>query len=510
MRLTIPSIGSVGVNKDQLPHELPISALSEVSNIRMRNGCVERIAGDVEVFTTPPVIPYFVCMYRTSSTRFVAYAGLTAVYVDDGTTQTDITGTAPGGSATDKWTGGTLNSVLVLNNGYNLPTYWAGNVANNLATLPGWDATWKCHSMRPFKNYLIGMNWTKNTNFYPNMVKWSSAADPGTVPASWNEADPTVDAGETDLSETAGILVDGLPLGDMFVIYKTDSMYAMTYIGGQYIWQFRKLQGEIGILARGCVCDTPVGHLVLTIGDLVIHNGGNPQSVLTNSMREWLFDEMDMNYSDRSFVISNPGMNEAWVCFPTSGSEVCTKALIWNWKDNTFSIRTLANVTCGTSGQYEYSSGASWASDVETWADDVTIWNSSDIAVTQSRFLLGTSAPKLLGVDIGTDFDGETFTATVERTGLTFDDPESVKLVRSVFPRIDGTSGGTVYIQIGATMDVEGSYTWTDPVAYVIGSTYRADMFSSGRALGYRIYSTASIEWRIKSLDMDVVKLGNY
>lgn len=509
-RVTIPDIGSLGLNKDMQPHELPVSALSEVQNIRMRDGSAERIYGETPVFTTPVVAPYHVQLFQTANSRFVVHVGTAAAYADDGSTQTNITGTAPTGSAGDRWTGGILNGVLVLNNGIDQPMYWSGDVAANLATLPGWTSTWRCAAMRPFKNYLIGMNWKKNTTYYPHMVKWSSAADPGTVPASWNEADPAVDAGETDLSETPGGIVDGLALGDTFIIYTTDAMYAMSYIGGQYIWQFRKLPGEVGLLARGCVCNIPSGHLVLALGDLVIHSGTGPQSILTGKLRRWLFSQIDENYSDRSFIVSNPALNEAWVCFPEVGQSVCTKVLIWNWSDNTFSLRDLNNVTCGTSGQYEFTSGASWSSDADTWDSDLTSWNKSDIALTQSRFLLGTSTPKLLGIDIGTDFDGITFTAKVERTGLHFDAPDSVKLITAIFPRIEGTTGATVYIQAGGAMDVEGSYTWSDPVPYVIGTTYRADTFASGRFLAYRVYSVDVMEWRIKSIDMEIKTMGMY
>ena len=509
-RVTIPAIGSVGINKDVQPQELPVSALTDAQNMRMRDGSAERIAGDTSVFTTPSIVPRHVQMYQTAAARFVIHAGISAVYADDGSTLTDITGTTPTGSDGDRWSGSVLNGVLVLNNGVDQPMYWGGDTALNLATLTGWTSTWRCKSMRAFKSYLIGLNWTKGTTTYPHMVKWSSAADPGTVPASWNEADPSIDAGEIDLSETPGGVVDGLALGDTFVIYTTDAMYAMSYIGGQYIWQFRRLPGEVGLLARGCVCNIPTGHLLLTLGDVVMHSGTGPQSILTGKMRRWLFSQIDETYSDRCFVVSNPALNEAWVCYPETGQSVCTKALIWNWVDNTFSLRDLSSVTCGTSGQYEYTSGASWASDAAAWDTDITAWSASDIALTQSRFLLGTTGPKLLGIDIGNDFNGTTYTAKVERTGLAFDAPDSVKLIKAVYPRIDGTTGSTLYIQAGGAMDVEGSYTWSDPIPYVIGTTYRADLFVSGRFLAYRVYSTDAFDWRIKSLDMDIQTMGAY
>ena len=111
---------------------------------------------------------------------------------------------------------------------------------------------------------------------------------------------------------------------------------------------------------------------------------------------------------------------------------------------------------------------------------------------------------------VGNDFHGTDFTASIERTGLAFGDPAIVKTVRSVYPRIDGNNGSTIYIQLGATMDVEAPYTWTDPISYTIGSTYKADSFISGRFIGYRVYSTDTFSWRAKSLDFDVVMRGRY
>lgn len=509
-RLTIPALGSAGVNRDMQPHELPISALSDVKNIRMRDGSAERIAGDVPVLKTPTATPYWLQIYKPLGANYVIHAGLTSVHANQADSLVNITGPALTGTDNDRWTGGVLNGVLVLNNGVNQPMYWGGNVATTLAVLPGWNSTWRCQSMRPFKNYLVGLNWTKGANPYPNMVKWSAAADPGAVPATWNEADPTNDAGEIDLSETSGVVVDGLPLGDTFVVYKSDSMYAMTYIGGQYIWQFRRLPGDVGILARGCVCNTPVGHLVLTLGDAVIHNGMGPKSILSGKVRRHLFSTMDGEFASRSFVIANPATNEAWICYPETGSQVCTKALIWNWVDDTFSFRDLNGVTCGTSGQYESNGQSPWATDTGTWADDDTTWDAAYLPATQARFILGTTAPALLGVDVGNDFSGSAFSASIERIGLGFDAPDSVKLCSAIYPRIDGTTGSTVYIQAGGAMDVEGPYIWSDPVPYVIGSTYRADLFASGRFLAFKVYSTGALSWRIRSLDMDVQAVGRY
>lgn len=507
-RATLPNLGSLGVLRDPPAHEIDPSALSDGLNLRMRDGCAERIVGEAQVFTTPAVTPYWVGLYATPLARYVVHAGTAAVYADDGATRANITGAALNGAVDNRFTGGVLGGVLVLNNGVDKPRYWGGS--GSLADLPAWGATWKCAVMRAHKNYLIALDVTKGATRYPHMVKWSSAADPGTVPASWNEADPAVDAGELDLAETTDRMVDALPLGDSLVIYKGSSMYAMTYIGGAYIWQFRRLPGETGMLAAGCGCIVPGGHLVLTAGDVVLHNGAGVQSILGGRMRRWLFDQIDPTNYARSFVVSNPALDEAWVCFPTNGSAACDRALIWSWKDNTLSVRELNAATYACSGQFDASADPSWAGDAAAWSSDATTWSQSDIPPQQARLLISSAAPKLLVADSGNTFAGAAYTARAERLGLAFGAPERVKLVRSIVPRIDGATGQTVQIQVGGAMDVEGPYTWSDPVAHTIGTSYKTDLMATGRFLAWRVQSTGSFSWRIRSIDLDIVQQGAY
>lgn len=509
--VTIPAVGSQGLILDQLPHELEQSAWSDAQNIRFSEGSAWRFLGDTQVFDAPTVTPYWIGGYNTTTTRYVVHAGLAAVFVDDGTTRTDITGTAPTGGIDDRWTGGSLNGVLIMNNGVDKPQYWGGNVANNLATLPNWNANHICGVMRPYRQYLVALDVTKSGTRYPHMVKWSSPAEPGTVPASWDETDPATDAGEVDLAETSDLLVDCLPLGAANIVYKERSMYAMTYIGGQYIFQFQRLPGDYGMLWRGCAAVTPMGHVVLTAGDLVLVRGtGEPESLLTGRMRRWLFSQIAADLYKRAFVVANIARTEVWVCFSGPSDTACTKALVWNWRDNVFSVRDLQNVTYGAIGQTAVSSTETWASDSGAWASDVTAWAEAGLAPSETQLFLASTAPKIVYVDSAATFAGTAFNASLERTGLSFGDPSVVKVVRGIRPRVDGVAGQTLTIQVGGAMDVEGPYTWSPAVTYTIGSSYKADTFASGRFIGIRVSSSASAAWRISSYDVDVVTRGLY
>ena len=399
-----------------------------------------------------------------------------------------------------------LGGVYVQNNQKDVPSFWGGDTGTNLATLTGWDTNHRCEAIRSFKAYLIALNVTKTSTNYASMVKWSDAAAPGAIPSLWAAAADN-DAGEVDVAETPDSIVDGRALGDTFVIYKSASMYAMQYVGGNDIFRFSRLPGDHGMLAQNCAADCPMGHVVLTASDVIVHNGTGPTSILDSKMRRWLFSQIDSTYATRSFLVANHAWSEVWICYPMPGSTACTRALIWNYKTNTFGVRELPNVTAGDFGPMVATASDQWKDDTETWNDDTTTWDQIDISNADKRVLMSSTDSKIYLMDSSQSFAGTAYTSTLERTGIAFGNPVKSKLIRAIYPRIDAPTGTQLSIQVGAAMDAERSPGWSTAVTYTVGSSYKADVMCAGRFLGLRI-SGAAGSWRLKSLDIDFIEQG--
>lgn len=505
----VPNAGQ-GVNLDLMPEELPDGVWSACQNMRFRNGFAERYRGMANLFDTPAVIPYWITPYGTATARYWIHAGIAAVYADDGTTRTNITpASAPTGAIDDRWTGGTLNGVLVMNNSVDQPLYWGGNVANDLAVLTGWNSAWRCKSLRPFKNFLIALNITKTSTNYPHMVKWSHSADAGTIPTSWDETDVTKDAGEFPLSETPDLIVDGLPLGDAFIIYKERSMYAMTTTSDARVFRFQRLPGEIGMLARGCAVNTPLGHVVLAAGDVVLNNGQGAVSIADGQVREYIFSSMNSEKSNRSFVCANPQKNEVLICFPTGESEFCDKAAVWNWKDKTWGLRDLQNVTYGDAGQINATTPIQWDSSTLTWESSVTSWNENEYSPNEARLLFSRTTA-ISAFDIGSTDSGVQMDSSLERVGISFGDPYINKLCRGIHPRIDAAAGTVLNISVGGSMVASELPSYSAPVTFTVGTDQKIDLFASGRFLAIKIESSDYSPWRLRSFDCDIVPMGAF
>lgn len=509
MKKTIPVCGQYGVIKDQPAQELPINAWSDARNVSFRGGLMRRMEGQSQLFATPAVTPYFVMAHQTATKRYWVHAGLAAVYVDDGTTRTDITGTAPTGAIDNKWTGGTLSGILGLNNGVDKPMSWDGDVTHKLATLPGWDVNERCGVLAAFKQFWVALDITKTATRYPYMVKWSSAATPGANPASWDETDVTLDAGEQDLGESGDTMIDGRPLGDTFIIYKQNTRIAMRQTFDARVFSFQRLPGAAGALARGCVAEAPGGHYVFGNGDIYMHAGGEPVSLVDATNRDYIFAAMDSTNAQRSFVVSNTPHNEVWFCYPEQGKSACTMAYVYNYKDKTHYFRALPNVTDADSGMLAYAEPTidSMTLPIDSYTGPI---DSNIYSPINQRLIMVTTAPRLDIADSGVTFAGTAFTAYVERTGLVpDDDPSRVKILTKIVPRITADAGTVVLIEAGGSMSAEEDPEWTFSSSYTVGSDREAYGFATGKFLSVRFSSTAGA-WAIKSYDVEFEDGGAY
>jgi len=125
-----------------------------------------------------------------------------------------------------------------------------------LRELKNWQSTSSfCKSISSFRTFLVGLNWQIGGTEYPNLVKWSTEAAALSPPNSWVESDATLDAGEYQLTDTPGKIIDGLPYGDSFLIYKEDSIYIMNFVGTPYIFSFKLLSPTIGLLTKNAVAE---------------------------------------------------------------------------------------------------------------------------------------------------------------------------------------------------------------------------------------------------------------
>ena len=225
---------------DLPPEEVPIENWTGGANIQFQDTATRRVGGYQAFGGTPSAAPMFAMSVLVSGAAYWIYCSADGIFATDGLTHTDIT---PAGGLTavtpGLWTGCILNGIPVLNNSIDPPMYWPLDIAQKCLVLPGWPATAACKAIRAFKYHLFALNITDNSVNFPDSLWWSTSAEPGSVPVTWAPAVDN-DAGDAVLADTPGIIIDGLGMRDVFVVYKDNSTYSLSYVAGQYVYTVRK------------------------------------------------------------------------------------------------------------------------------------------------------------------------------------------------------------------------------------------------------------------------------
>jgi len=511
-------LGSIGVIYDTDPRNIPDNAWTSIRNVRFIDNAVEKSKGESSVYTTPAIDPQWLLPVQTDSSYYWVYPSLTKCYVTDGTTNTNITRQTSSvdvdysATADIGWNGGAIGGVPIINNGVDDPQMWTPiGTSTKLQSLT-WSSgtTWSSESkvarvIRPFKQFLVALDITSGGTRSRQEIRWSHPADSGTVPSTWDETDTTKDAGQHFLDENGGSLIDCLPLGDTNIIYKDSQTIGMQHIGGQYVFRFYNIFEESGLLTRRCAKPFYGKHFCVTNGDVITHDGNSIDPVFNHKTRDWLFGAIDSDNYERTFVSPNYQKDEMWVCFPESGADFATLALVWNYRDNTTTVRELPTVKHIGYGLVDPAGAANWDADSVAWDLDTEQWGETDYSPTVIKNLFAGSTKFYLGDDTEQS-DGTNITATAERVGLDFDEPNLVKYVKRIWPRIETT--GDITFSVGQQMERSDAITWTD---YTFSSgDSKIDCDVSGRFIAIKISSNTDVSWSLKEYDVDYELRGQF
>lgn len=522
--------GEAGIVKDIAPHELPAMTWSNGENIVFRDGKVTRRDGQIQKYAGHLGQPHYVQLAYTPTNVFWIYADQTKLFATNGGQHAEITRLSGVYATIDLnrlWDGGMFQGIPVMTNGKDKPQAWTTvSLTNRMVDIPAWPATHIARVLRPFKNFLVAMYISRGGNTFPNMILWSDAADPGSMPTTWDVADPNNLAGERDLvDEYPGGIRGALPLRDILVIYKDNAVWGMQFIGGTQIMRTYMILGGIGMLGAHCVTAIDKGqkHVFATADDLIVFDGQSSASVLDKKWKKYLAANIDGTTGERSFVFAREKTTEVWFCYPEIGQQFPNVAVIWNWVDGTVSHRDLGHMLSSAAVGPVVDSGDPWDLDLGTWDSDATIWDAAnfrpanfDVLASRPSSAFGTSM--MLQLETDQTYEGVQYSAFVERLDSAFGgqnsdgtlkaDFEMRKLAKRIWPHIEGAP---VQIQVGAREMIDDSVPidWAPAQTFTPGVDKYLDFIVNGRFISVRVQSDVAGVWKFEGYNMEIEPLGN-
>lgn len=524
--LDINDVGSIGEILEIPAYLLPPEAWSYTRNVRSHGGSMRRLDGWSRTFGTPPVAPHFLLVVESVTQPYWIYTSLTKAYVWDGTSHSNITRQSDGvdvdysTTATRQWNGTVFSGIPIINNSVDVPQYWgAFDTSTRLTALSNWNTNHRAKKLVSFGPFLVAIHITKSSTVYPHMVKWSSSAtSPGSLPSSWDETDPTNDAGEYDLTDvSAGLLLDVLGLGANLLLYKEHSTWIMRYVGGRAIFGFDTLFSTSGVLTERCVTATGDGrrHIVVTQDDIIMHSGTQEvTSLLSKRMRKELFNRLDtVNYIN-SFVFTDPTNDEVWFCYPESGQEYPNMAVIINYKNGCVTEADGISFRNVASGRILEASPFTWNSITATWDSLTWSWSTQD----RNRIIAASSDNTCFyKLNDGLTRDGINFEAVLQRTGLSLvgrkrngewiENFEVRKFCNRLFPK---ARGGPIQVRVGAQTVVDGPVEWGTYQEFDPSTSIALDVTLSGRAICLEFRTSDSVDWLLDGYRISIEDVGRF
>jgi len=489
MRVDVLNAGEHGIIPDASDSSIPPSAWTDGINFRQKNGAMETVSGRVSTATDPSIRPRFLMPLDTTTTDHWLYAGWDDITLDpeiwslsSAGVHTNRTPAVINNSETETWYGTQYGDVPILTNGVDAPMYWDGGLT--FLPLTDWPANVEAEILVSFNGYLVAANITESGTPNERLIRWSNTADPGFLPDSWDFTDPTVEAGRTELAEDGGAILDAKELGGVLYLYREKATYAMTWVRGTYVFNFRQAFGGWGVISRHCVAEFAGRHWVFADADIISHDGTSINSIITQKQRDYIFNDIDVENQHNSFVCINNAEHEVWFCYPEIGEEYPTKAFTYNVLTQESGFRQMANTIHGASGIRLDSATPIWDNQNMVWDDAIALWDSNNTGT--SKYSILTCAPtdkKIYQEDVGGNFDGENISAYVERVNLQL--PQRARgsrhMVTAVRPYVDVAGLGSVTVRIGNQRTKSSGLVWSSPLPFNPDSDYKVSSRKTGR-----------------------------
>jgi len=495
-------ISPYGVIKDTSPFNVE-AEWTHANNVRFDNGSVVKYGGEVEADATS-VQALHLQFNGSHEQPLWYYMADASIYKTEFSGDTLLGAVTSGG----KWDSTLFNNIPVFNNELDIPWVTLDDLA--LTALPNFPPLSVCKAVRPYKSFLVALNLTDNGVINNNRILWSDSSDGGDLPASWDISDPSTLAGDAWLTSSKGEVIDGLQLRDLFVIYKTHSTYIMRLISGQSVMKIEKIQVNSGILAKNCVAEFKGIHFVVSDADVVLFDGQSVKSIADKRVRAEIFTKIDtVNYAN-TYVVRYDRQDEMWICYPEQGQEYPNRAAIWNWKDDTWAFRDLSQSRHIASGVTNFAPGVTWDSQNVTWDSQARSWN--PLSQNPTTDTLVSAATLKLGIlDQGNNVFDVAMNTTLEKTSMDFGDPDSIKIIKTIRPRITANAGTSIYIRVGVQFNADDPIQWNTERLYTVGTDREAYFTCKGRYISVR-FRTQDIDetWALHGFTIETALSGNY
>jgi hypothetical protein len=240
--------------------------------------------------------------------------------------------------------------------------------------------------------FVIAMGTNDPTGAYatttqdPLQIRWSQQEEFYT----WTPS-PTNQAGDYRLSNGSEI-IGAMQTRQEILIWTDAALYSMQYLGPPYVWGFQIMGSNLSIAGPNVMATA--NNVTYWMGADKFYMYSGRVETLPCSLRQYVFDDINLVQSYQFFASTNEGYNEIWWFYCSANSDTIDKYVVFNHLERTWYYGTLARTAWLDSPLREVPMAAGYNGQLiyqETGNDDGTTTPASPIEayVQSSDFDIG-------------------------------------------------------------------------------------------------------------------------
>ena len=214
---------------------------------------------------------------------------------------------------------------------------------------------------------VFGTNDYGFTEIDPMLIRWSAQEDPFTwTPAITNQA------GSVRLSHGSQIVAQ-VQTRQEIVVFTDQAVYSLQYAGPPIVWSAQLLGDNISIISPNSAIMASGVVYWMGVDKFYIYDGR--VQTLDCDLRRFVFEDLNKSQSMQIFCGTNEGFNEVWWFYPSAGSTVVDRYVIFNYAEHVWYYGTIGRTAWLDSGTLPTPIAASYARTIvshEVGVDDNT------------------------------------------------------------------------------------------------------------------------------------------
>lgn len=497
-----------GIVKDKAREQLSPAELYILKNARPYRGKLQASPGlsslSASVLTGTPNKAFYwegddesrhfnIC----TQTKIYAYNYSTGLFTDI----TWITGPYTG-SALQFWDACAYNAQVLLTNRADSIQMWDG-IATNAVALGGTPP--KARAIASFQTYVVLGDVSTGSI---RTVQWS---DTGNA-AAWTGGD----SGFFNLFQDPGPIYRLLPLGEVLVAYRKDSIHIIFYVGAPFIFGQRQLFSNGGLIGPRAVADLGDRHIYWARDNVYLFDGVN-RTPIADDIISTMLGSIDGDNANYTLAFTDYLDREVYFVYcPVGSGGVLSAAWVYNYQLGTWRQEDIS-VTAGSYARFP-SVVNTWNSILGTWDGQTLVWNDLASGGLLPTLTLATAAGAVLKLDKSTVDVVGVGRERIAETGLfdpgaqLFQSPGSFCTLEQVEVECESQGSYNLEVWIGTQNQLtgDGAITWTRYTLILDGSQRFIPINRTARYFAVRFRTTGSGQtFRISGLVAHFNQRGN-